>query len=412
MPKQTKQILIKPIDIDNLQIKKCLAGKTAVYSRDRRFKITAKIYLCPDSRFNDEMEAECELYKIVIRKRHVIAYCLLYKEDGCLKVPLLGSTDPHYRVGHILSQILIDRMVDMDCSRIELTASWNSILHHYKTGYRPCDQKPINAASCDYVLAQNNMREILKLGCLPMYLPESELKDKYESFTTPILSREKIADGHCRVGKVNLYNHHTRRQESMFVCRNDCDIEAEIYTICRPGSKGRKKAVLGEIVLNYFYWKDGKFISNFGSYPEWSVFSWYGKERFTDKTFAEYWSVSNSDCYDDNDIVRALFQIALEAGRHYDCPRLQIEADWDEHLSMYDYGFRTQPFNSPKKAEEICRIIEEEALQKNSINLNKLGSIEMYMERSTAEKYIHQRVLYQRCRVNRSKQYSLHKKRR
>lgn len=412
MPKSNKQILIKPIDIDNLQIKKCLAGKIAVYSRDRRFKTTAKIYLCPDSRFNDEMETECELYKIVIRKRHVIGFCLLYKEDDYIKVPLMGSTDPHYRVGHILSQIMIDRMFDMNCSGIELIASWNSILHHYRNGYRPYDQKQINAASCDYALAQNNMKEVLKLGCLPMYLPEHELTEKYASFSTPILNYEKIADGSCRVGKVNLYNHHTRRQETMFVFRNDCDIEAETYTICRPACKGCKKVILGEIVLNYFYWKDGKFISNFGSYPEWSVFSWYGKERFIDKTFAEYWSVTNSDCYDDNDIVQRLFQIALEAGRFYDCPRLQIEADWDEHLSMYDYGFRTQPFNSPKNANEICNIIEEEAQQKASVNLNKLGSIEMYLNKENAERHHHSRVLYQKCRVNRSKQRSLHKRRR
>ncbi len=413
MIKQNKQILIKPIDIENLCIKKHLAGKTKICSKDGRFKTIARIYLCPNSRFDDEMETKCELYKVVIRKKHVVGYCLLYKEGSCLNVPLLGSIDSHYHIGHILSQILIDRMFDLNCDRIELIASWNSILHHYHNGYFPCDQLKVNAAKCDYSLAQNNMREILKLGCLPMYLPTNILEEKYNSFSEKILDLSKIAAGESRVGKTTLFNHHSRTTESVTVYRNDCDTEAEIYTLCRPAARGRKKLVLGNIVLNYFYWKDGKFISNFGTYPEWSVFSRYGKEHFLDKTFAEYWSICNNDCFDETEIVNILFQIALEAGRYYDCPRLQIEADWDEHSAMYEYGFRTQPFDCPKKADEICKIIETEAQQKSSINLNKLGSIEMFLDKKNVNDQIRkQRVLYSKCRIDCNKRRGLHKNRR
>ena len=80
MAKKNKQILIKPINIDKTETEKYLVGKTIVYSRDKRFKTTAKVFLCIDNDFNEEMGHECELYKIIIRKKHIIAYCLLYKE--------------------------------------------------------------------------------------------------------------------------------------------------------------------------------------------------------------------------------------------------------------------------------------------------------------------------------------------
>ena len=83
-----------------------------------------------------------------------------------------------------------------------------------------------------------------------------------------------------------------------------------------------------------------------------------------------------------------LFQIALEAGSHKGAPRLQIEADWDEHSLVYDYGFRTQSYNFPRSAEEIALLIEKEAAKlkrrKGSLNLNKLGSVAMSIEKEKA----------------------------
>ena len=412
MVKKNKQILIKPINIDKMETEKYLVGKTIVYSRDKRFKTTAKIFLCIDTSFNEEMGHECELYKIVIRKKHVVAYCLLYKENNRIQVPLFGSTDTHYRVGHILSQITIDRMYDLDCDGIDLTASWNSILHHYTVGFRPKNQKPIDAQACDNALKNNNIKEILKIGCLPMYLPQIELNNKYNNFKTPILDYQKIIDEKSHVGNVRIYNNLTHKREQLFVYREDCDTEAEVYTICRPATKERKKQKIGKIILNYFYLDNGKYISNFGTDPKWSVFSWYGDEQFLDKTFAEYWSIVKTDEFDEKNIIKALFQIALEAGKLYDCPRLQIEADWEEHLLMYRYGFRTQFYDNPKTAEEICEIILNEEKNASTINLNKLGSVDMFLERANIhDKQKNNRVLYVKCKYTINRQQLLHHKR-
>ena len=49
MAKKNTQILIKPINIDKMETEKYLVGKTIVYSRDKRFKTTAKVFLCIDN---------------------------------------------------------------------------------------------------------------------------------------------------------------------------------------------------------------------------------------------------------------------------------------------------------------------------------------------------------------------------
>ena len=114
----------------------------------------------------------------------------------------------------------------------------------------------------------------------------------------------------------------------------------------------------------------------------------------------------------EKNIIKALFQIALEAGKLYDCPRLQIEADWEEHLLMYRYGFRTQFYDNPKTAEEICKIIENEEKNALSINLNKLGSVDMFLNKEdVCDKQKNNRILYVKCKYTINRQQQLHYKR-
>ena len=77
-------------------------------------------------------------------------------------------------------------------------------------------------------------------------------------------------------------------------------------------------------------------------------------------------------------------------------------------MSVFRYGFRTQSCPTPKTAEEIIRIIENEGAkhkrQKGALNFNKLGSVVMSMEKEdaitegrTTNRVLNHRSLWSRC---------------
>lgn len=374
---------IKPLYIDSFDKKSRLVGRTLVYSRMRLYKYKAKIYRCPN-----DIDETSELYKVVIKRRHVIGYCMVFvDDDNYLDVPLFASLDSHYRMGRILSQIAFDRMFDLNCRGMRLIASWNSLLHHYRMGLYPHSQQKINGEEYDKIIAGGDKKQIQNLGCIVMYLPEDIVAAKMAE-NIPVLDIQKLDILKGCVGSAGIWNKRKKKNDVFNIIKMTHSSGIEDFTLVYKYKK------IASITLNYFH----KFVCENGyniyqnclkEYPAWSIFALYGADKSRpDKTFAEYWSIKKSKEYEYAELLRVLFQIALEAGSHKGAPRLQIEADWDEHSLVYDYGFRTQSYNFPRSAEEIALLIEKEAAKlkrrKGSLNLNKLGSVAMSIEKEKA----------------------------
>ena len=373
---------IKPLDIEKLDKRRRLAGRTTVYSRMKLYKYKARIYRCPPLADND-----AELYKVVIRRRHVIGYCMVFvDEDNYLDIPLLATLDRHYRLGKILSQIAIDRMFDLNCKGIKLIASWNSLLHHYRTGFIPCPQKKIDGRLCDEILAKGDLKQCQKLGCIVMYLPQEVIRNRQEE--SKLLDDSRLDTVKGSVGRVKIWNKRRHCQDLFNIVKivHASGIEDIVLMF--------KRRRIALITLNYFYREtnqNGKTVYRncLEEYPSWSVFSCYGDDTSRpNKTFAEYWDIRETDVYDADEILKILFKCALEAGAYHGCPLLQIEADWDEHAAVYRYGFRTQNCMTERSSTEIAALIEKEAAKlkrnKGSLNFNKLGSVEMIMDKERA----------------------------
>lgn len=390
---QGNQILIKPLNIDILEKGSYIVGFVEVVSRMRKVRHKAAVYRCPGNLFGEGNE----LYKIVLRKRRVIGYCMVSRHGKEMHLPLLGSLDPRYRVGKILSGIAVERMLEQNCDALCLTASWNSLLHHRAMGFIPLDQKKINGAEYDRIIASRKLDDISALGCIAMYLPTEELERKMAEIRTPLLDVNKMFHSDIDVGAAQLYNRKKKHNDNFKIIKSTNACGVETYTLVRSG---RRRLKIGTIILNYFRMqKDengrSRYSNFFGEYPRWSVFYRYGPDEYgVNKTFAEFSSILNTREYDYDAVLRTLFQIALEAGQYHDCPRLQIEADWDEHLSFYAYGFRTQDFDQPKTAAEINDILDKENFlnrensrilrRRGPSNLNKLGSVDMILTRERA----------------------------
>lgn len=387
---QSKQILIKPLNINFLEKGSYIVGFVEVVSRLHKTRHKAAVYHCPAAAWGKNVE----LYKIVLRKRRVIGYCLLCRHGDELHIPLLGSLDLRYHVGKILSGIAVERMFEQDCVALRLTASWNSLLHHYNMGFEPLDQKKIKGQNYDKIIASRDLEKISQLGSIVMYLPKQTLKQKISTVRQPLLNDGKNPND---AGFVEILNNKTQKPDAFKITKSVNARGVETYTLVR---RDRTRLKAGSIVLNYFRrQKDEnghiRYVNFFGEYPEQSVFYRYGSAEYAvNKTFAEYWSIPNNREYLYQTVLETLFQIALEVGKRQNCPRLQIEADWDEHLPVYEYGFRTQDFTTPKTAAEISRLLERENFlnrktsrilsHRTSLNLNKLGSVDMIMTRDRA----------------------------
>lgn len=390
---QGNQILIKPLNIDVLEKGSYIVGFVEVVSRMRKVRHKAAVYRCPDSSFG----AENELYKLVLRKRRVIGYCMVTRHGREMHLPLLGSLDPRYRVGKILSGIAVERMFEQNCDALCLTASWNSLLHHRAMGFIPLDQKKIDGAEYDKIIAARSLPEISALGSITMYLPVEALERKLADIKTPLLDVNKMFHSDIEVGAASLPNRKKGRSDNFKILKSTNACGVETYTLVRSS---RRRLKIGTITLNYFCARKDengrtRYSNFFGEYPRWSVFYRYGPSEFgVNKTFAEFWSILNTREYDYETVLHTLFQIAIEAGQYHDCPRLQIEADWDEHLPVFDYGFRTQDFAAPKTADEINEILDKENFlnkensrilrRRGPSNLNKLGSVDMILTRERA----------------------------
>lgn len=359
------QILIKPLKIKSIPAKRELVGVTDVILRKNSKLQKAFIYKSVDNAF----DTQGELYRVVIGKRKVIGYTLLTFENNEMHLPLLGSLDLNYKVGKILSGIAIKRFLESDYKQLHLTSSWNSLLHHKATGFKILPQKEINGKKIDKIIASKNMEQISKIGCIVMYLPDEKISEYLKN--PPILNVNKLFKLKGEVGSF----------ENFVVYKKTHSKKYEEYQILKD------KKVIGKIYLNYYINQRGYYCNYYGEIPEWSPFYKYGKEEGINKIFAEYWSIDGMNQYDNVKLIHSLVQIALEAGKYRNCAKLQIEADWDEHIDVYNCGFRTQDIKLVKDYAQIKSIIAEEEKNPKTSNLNKIGSIDMVLSREDAIKY-------------------------
>ena len=242
---QGNQILIKPLNIDILEKGSYIVGLVDVVSRMHKVRHKAAVYRCPNNLFDDDSE----LYKIVLRKRRVIGYCMVSSHGKEMHLPLLGSLDPRYRVGKILSGIAIERMLEQNCDTLCLTASWNSLLHHRAMGFIPLNQKKINGAEYDQIIASGKLDDISALGCIVMYLPTEELERKRAEIRTPLLDVNKMIHDNIDVGTVQLYNRKKKHDDNFKIIKSTNARGVETYTLIR---NNRRRLKIGTIVLNYF----------------------------------------------------------------------------------------------------------------------------------------------------------------
>lgn len=359
------QILIKPLKIKSLPKKREIVGVTDVILRKTLKPQKAIIYKTIDNVFN----TDGELYRLVINKKKVIGYTLITFENNELHLPLLGSLDLNYKTGKILSGIAIDRFLKSDFNTLHLTSSWNSLLHHKNTGFQILPQKDVDGKKIDRTIASGNMKKISKIGCVTMYLPQRSVTKFLNR--QPLLKTNKLFKNIGEVG----------RFEDYIIYKKTHRIKFEEYMLMK------KDKIIGTIYLNYYNTEKGIYKNYFGEIPEWSPLYHYGNKKGINKVFAEFWSVNAKDKKDEENILNMLVQIALEAGKYKNCANLQIEADWDEHLSAYKMGFRTQNITFKKTYDEIKSIISEEEQNPRTANLNKIGSINMVLTRDDAIKY-------------------------
>ena len=359
------QILIKPLKIKSLPKKREIVGVTDVILRKTLKAQKAVIYKTADNVF----DTDGELYRLVINKKKVIGYTLLTFHNNQLHLPLLGSLDLNYKIGKILSGIAIDRFLKSDFEALYLTSSWNSLLHHKNTGFQILPQKNVDGKKIDRIIASGNIKKISKIGCITMYLPQRSITKFLNR--PPLLKTNKLFKNNGEVG----------RFEDYVIYKKTHKIKFEEYLITK------KDKTIGTIYLNYYNTQKGLYKNYFGEIPDWSPLYNYGNKKGINKVFAEFWSVNAQDEKEEEHISNMLVQIALEAGKYKNCAKLQIEADWDEHLSVYKMGFRTQNIVFEKSCDEIKNIIDEEEKNPKTSNLNKIGSIDMVLTKENAIKY-------------------------
>ena len=359
------QILIKPLKIKSIPKKRELVGVVDVVLRKNLKPQKALIYKSCDNVF----DTDGELYRLVINKKKVIGYTLITIHNKEMHLPLLGSLDLHYKTGKILSGIAIERFLKSDCDALHLTSSWNSLLHHKNTGFQILPQKNVEGKKIDKIIASGKIRNIEKIGCITMYLPQKTIA-KFLS-NEPILKTNKLFKLNGEVGRVKDY----------IIYKKTHKIKFEEYIIMRNNQ------IIGNIYLNYYKNEKGVYKNYFGEIPQWSPLYLYGDEKGVNKVFAEFWSVDAKSAEEEEEILGMLIQIALESGKYKNCAKLQLEADWDEHTFVYKQGFRTKNIEYQKTCDEIIEIIKGEEKNPKTSNLNKIGSIDMVLTKEDAIKY-------------------------
>lgn len=359
------QILIKPLKITLFPKEKELVGVADVILRKSLKTKKALIYKTVDNVFN----TAGELYRLVINDKHIIGYTLLIRHNNVWNIPILSSTNLNYKVGKILSAIAVNRFLQSGSDFLTLTAGWNSLLHHRNMGFQILPQHDVNGKKADEIIASGDMEQIKQLDSITMCLqPQSVAKILKRQ---PLIKFDKLFKNKGEVGRVANYVVYKKTHKTRF----------EEYQLIKENKP------VGSIYLNYYDSRDGVYKNCYGEIPDWSPLYHYGNETKVNKIFAEYWTVNAENAEEEELILNMLVQIALEVGKSKNCEQLQIEADWSERLPMYKIGFRTQDVVFKKSVEEINEIINKEAKNPQTANLNKIGSINMVLTRENAIKY-------------------------
>ncbi|MEI8128464.1 MAG: hypothetical protein WCG95_02500, partial [bacterium] len=257
---------------------------------------------------------------------------------------------------------------------------------HIKNGCVPQDQKATVGSEVDQIIeiAIKNNESTEHLHCITMFLPENKLAEIKNSSKKILTHPNKQ---HGKVGTVQVDGH------ILHINKKTNPHGFETFTL--HNSKGEE---IGNILLNYYKKQivngKEKYSSSYGTYELDSPFALYGNNpknnHFKNKVFAEFWSIDDKGGkYDGEAILKKLFQIAIEAGEQKGCPRLQVEADWDEHPTAFEYGFRTQDKKAMSAAEVTKKYITELAqskAEKRAINTHQFGSVPMILDLEFAQK--------------------------
>jgi hypothetical protein len=327
-----------------------------------------------------------------------------------ISLEFLASKDPH-RYGGILekfNQIILERSEQIEAKEgiklkgIQLITSWNSGQSHFNQGLHIQDRTGMDTKSskkCDkYIQEQIAKAKSAEqantelLGCTTMYLPwSSRRKWKKEINKNPIFEANNFDKG-----KVQLTKSDGTKVTAEVTKVHDASTKMDVYKISADGKE------LGSIQLNPMKVNDqGKVHDYCGDYDKSSPFSQYGNgymfgwgaKKPRSKLCVEIHETLSNEF---TNLNQALFQIPAEIA-HKDKGyggRVMIEADWNEHATLYEIGFRTQKYRGITKAEKLEQAYktEMEAAKKEGriANLKQFGSQLMTMPKDEMlEKFKH-----------------------
>lgn len=322
----------------------------------------------------------------------------------------VASKDPN-RYGGVLekfNQIILERLQQIEAKEgiqlkgAELITSWNSGQSHLQQGLHMQDRTGMDTQSarkCDKYIKEQIAKVRLGeqantelLGCTNMYLPWSgRRKFKKLMKNNPVFDANNFDKG-----KVQLTKNDGTKVDAQVTKVHDANTGMDVYKISAAGKE------LGSIQLNYMKLEDGKVHDYCGNYDKSSPFSqygngyffgWFGAKKPKSKVFVEIHETLTQEF---KDLNQALFQIPTEIAHKKEefGGRVMLEADWNEHATAYELGFRTQKYRGLIKAAELEQAykteIETAKKEGRVANLKQYGSQKMYITKTEMlEKFNH-----------------------
>lgn len=273
----------------------------------------------------------------------------------------------------VFMQIISDRMQELERSQgvkfqgLQIVTSYNSGSMFYRKGFELQDHNNPDAWSsrkCDQFiqeeLAKGDKADTEEVGCSTMFLPKSGLK-KWKKVVKQEPLMNKDGSGFA-TGKVKLKKKNGSELEATLHKEHDSSTGMDIFRIEANGEE------LGSIQINPMRMKNSKVHDYCGEYNANSPFSqygngwffgWLGAKKPQPKMFIEIEDILSDEF---TNLKEKLYQIPIEISikdKEFK-GRVQVEADWNEHATHYELGFRTQKYRGLKKQSDLKAAYEKE----------------------------------------------------
>ena len=307
------------------------------------------------------------------------------------------------KTSDVFMQLISERMQELEKSKaikfqdLQIVTSYNSGSTFYKNGFELQDHNTPDswpAKKCDQFiqdeLSKGDKANTEEMGCSTMYLPKKAINQWQKTIKTEPLMNKDGND--FNTGKVKLTKKDGTKVEATLHKEHDPNTNIDIFRIEANGEE------LGSIQINPMRVKNGKVhdycgdydaSSPFSQYGNGKIFGLFGSKKAQAKVFIEIEDIMSNEF---TNLKEKLYQIPIEIAikdKEFK-GRVQVEADWNEHSSHYEIGFRTQKYRGLKKKTELKEAYEKEikAAQKQGRmpNVKQFGSQTMTLSRDELSK--------------------------